>query len=143
MVQKGKRFIRHTTPHFMAYFADIFFAKYVTLLGWHVCRTKLPPDMFSFDTEKGLKNEKKRSEKRPQTCQNNFKLLSRRLTISQRHFSKKQFTTQNLHKNKNYSPRRSAEMATLKYGRVGLLKLFSQCVQTRLARRSGVAIDLC
>ena len=33
------------------------------VLGWHVCRTKLPPKKIQFDTKKGLKNAKKKDPK--------------------------------------------------------------------------------
>ena len=54
------------------------------VLGRHVCRTKLPPKNFQFDTKNGLKNAKKRSEKRSETC---LKKFSGRLKMFHRHFS--------------------------------------------------------
>ena len=40
-------------------------------LGWHACRTKLPPKNFEIDTKNGLKNAKKDPKK---TIRNAFEI---------------------------------------------------------------------
>ena len=82
----------------------------MNILGLHVVQNGTAPEKKEIDMKNGLKKAEKDVKKWSEQVSETIKPLSCRLKISHWHFSN--FIAQNLHQQKNVSPRGSAGVAS-------------------------------